>query len=225
MTKNIAKYFDHTILSPNATESDVRKIAEQAMEYNFYGVCVNGCWLQDVSKWLGRTETKTVAVLGFPLGAMSTESKVAEARYLVDSGAQELDMVINIGKYLGGQKSFVEDDIAAVREVAGQVPLKVIVETSFLDAEQIKDLTRVCVAAEVAFIKTSTGFASRGASEDDVRLMKEVINQHANCEMKIKASGGIRSLHDFEKMVAAGADRIGASASVGILQEHEQQRG
>lgn len=220
--KELCQYFDHTILKANATGKDVRQICDEAVQYDFKGVCVNGHWLPEVVSALSTSDVLPVAVLGFPLGANLTATKVAEAKQLVDKGAQELDMVINIGEYLAGERTRVIDDIGEVKEISGNVPLKVIIETAFLDAEQIKDLTHICIDTNVAFIKTSTGFASSGAKEDDVRIMREIIDAKG-APLKIKASGGIRSLKDFEKMVAAGATRVGASASVGIVQEFKDR--
>jgi len=221
--KELCKYFDHTVLKANATREDVLAICEEAKQYDFAGVCVNGYWLPQIVSSLKGTDVLSVAVLGFPLGANLTATKVAETKQLIDVGADELDMVINIGEYLAGDRQKVADDIAAVVDACGQVPLKVIIETAFLDTPHIEDLTKMCIEHKVAFIKTSTGFASSGAKEDDVRTMKTVIDA-AGSDMKIKASGGIRSLRDFEKMVAAGANRIGASASVGIVQEFKDRQ-
>jgi deoxyribose-phosphate aldolase len=221
-TKELAKYFDHTILKPHAMSKDVRSICDEAQQHEFYSVCVNGYWLPKIKKWLDGSGVASCAVVGFPLGANMTETKVNEVKSLVGEGADELDMVINIGEYLAGERSKVIEDIAAVHDACSGRVLKVIVETAFLDREQIMDLTQICVESGVTFIKTSTGFASRGASEDDVVTMKEIINKSGS-SLKIKASGGVRSLKDFEKMVAAGADRIGASASVGILQEFKDR--
>lgn len=218
-SKELCKYFDHTILKPNATRKDVHEICEEAIQHEFFSVCVNGYWLPQVKEWLQGTNVKSVAVLGFPLGAQLTKTKMSEAKQLMELGADELDMVINIGEYLAGERSAVAEDVAAVQSVCGKVPLKVIIETAFHEEEQIRDLTRLCMETGVAFIKTSTGFAHKGANEDDVRAMRDEIELAGNTHLQIKASGGIRSLEDFEKMVAAGANRIGASASVGILQE------
>ena len=222
--QEICQYFDHTILKANATRDDVLAICEDAKQHSFKGVCVNGYWLPQVVSWLSGTDVLPVAVLGFPLGANLTTTKVAETKHLVDAGAKELDMVINVGEYLAGERQKVIDDIAAVHQACAGVPLKVIIETAYLNPEGIRDLTEICIAEKVAFIKTSTGMAASGAKEDDVRLMKEVIDA-AGSPLKIKASGGIRSLKDFEKMAAAGATRIGASASVGIVQEFKDRQG
>ncbi|MCL2547758.1 MAG: deoxyribose-phosphate aldolase [Symbiobacteriaceae bacterium] len=215
---SIASVIDHTLLKPEATTDAVRQICAEALEFNFASVCVNSCHATLVSDLLRGSEVKTCCVIGFPLGAASTLSKVFEAVTAIANGANELDMVINIGAVKEGDWRTVEDDITAVANVAkGKAQLKVILETCLLD-DQEKELA--CLVARKAgadYVKTSTGFSSGGATVADVRLMKRTVPQ-----MKIKASGGIRDLHTARAMLEAGADRLGCSAGVAIVKEEQQ---
>jgi len=217
MTLNeLAKKFDHTLLKATAVEADIRKLCDEAKTYRFASVCVNPCWVPASVELLKGSDVLVCTVIGFPLGANSTVSKTHETSWAVSQGAGEVDMVINVGWVIEGRWDAVEEDIRSVRQAAGAVPLKVILETCYLNDEQI---ARACVAASAAgatFVKTSTGFGTAGATADHVRLMRKSIKP----TMKVKASGGIRTLSDTLDLLEAGADRIGASASVAILKEY-----
>jgi len=212
----IAALIDHTILKADATRADVLKVCREARQYHFASVCVNPFWVPLVRSELAGTPVKVCTVVGFPLGATSTESKASEAAIAVRNGAQEVDMVINVGALKSGEHDAVRADIAAVAKAAhsGGAILKVILETSLLnDTEKAV----ACVLAKEAgadFVKTSTGFSTAGATAHDVALMRQAVGP----ELGVKASGGIRSLQDLEAMTAAGATRIGASASVKIVE-------
>ena len=213
--KVLAKYIDHTLLKADATEEAIHKVCEEAKAYNTASVCVNTSRIPQVAKELAGTDIKACCVVGFPLGAMLTAAKAAEAAYAIDAGAQEVDMVINVGKAKDGDWEFVQSDIAAVKAVCGdRALLKVIIETCLLtDDEKVK----ACLAAKAAgadFVKTSTGFSTGGATVEDIRLMRKTVGP----EMGVKASGGVRTRAAAEAMIKAGATRIGASSSKGILE-------
>jgi deoxyribose-phosphate aldolase len=223
---SLAKTIDHTLLKAIATAEQVRELCSEARKYGFASVCVNPCWVPLCVKELSGTDVLVCTVIGFPLGANATETKVAEARLAVSQGALEVDMVINLGAAKSGDWKAVEADIKGVVEAAragaagregaaGEAIVKVIIETCYLtDAEKVK----ACEAAARAgarFVKTSTGFGTGGASAEDVRLMRKAVGDR----LKVKASGGIRSYHDAIHMLDAGADRIGASSSVAIVSE------
>lgn len=215
--KDFNKYFDHTLLKPDATEADMIKVCREAMEYDFASVCVNGCYVPLVCKTLAGSSVKTAAVVGFPLGAMSADAKAAETKKSLDAGADEIDMVINIGLAKDGRFDLVENEIARMANICHEngALLKVILETCLLTDDEI---TSACLAAKNAradFVKTSTGFSTGGATADDVKLMRRTVGS----SMQIKASGGIRTLKDAMEMIEAGADRLGCSASVAIMKE------
>jgi deoxyribose-phosphate aldolase len=213
---SIARFIDHTLLRPEATHADIVQLCREALENNFASVCVNAYWVPLAASQLVGSEVKVCTVVGFPLGATSTEAKVAETEDALRAGAQEIDMVQNIGALRGGDEQAVEEEIALVAGVchrAGAI-VKVILETALLDDDQ---KTAACLLAQSAgadFVKTSTGFGPSGATVHDVELMRRAVGP----AMGVKASGGIRTLEDLEKMVAAGATRIGASASVKIME-------
>jgi len=212
----IASMIDHTILKPDATRADVVKICREARQYNFASVCVNPYWVPLVKAELSGSPVKVCTVVGFPLGATSTEAKVAETAAALRAGAQEIDMVINVGALRSGDTEAVKADIQQVVKVshaAGAI-VKVILETALLDDNQKAVACTLCKLAGADFVKTSTGFAASGATAHDVALMRQVVGP----EMGVKASGGIRTLSDFRAMAAAGASRIGASASVKIVE-------
>lgn len=212
----IARLIDHTILKPEATREDVRKICSEAKKYSFASVCVNPCWVPLVAAELKGTPVKVCTVIGFPLGANMTETKRAEAEAAVRAGAQEVDMVINVGALRSGDYDLVKLDIQAVVEVAHRAGaiVKTILETALLDDNQKAIACTLAKMAGADFVKTSTGFSTGGATAADIALMRTVVGP----AMGVKASGGIRSLEDVEKMTAAGASRIGASASVKIIE-------
>jgi deoxyribose-phosphate aldolase len=212
----IAALIDHTILKPEATRSDVVKVCREAREYRFASVCVNPYWVPLVARELAGTGVKVCTVVGFPLGATTTDSKVAETTGALRSGAQEIDMVINVGALRSGEFDTVRNDIEQVARVAHQAGaiLKVILETALLDDSQKTMASKLAKAAGADFVKTSTGFSTAGATAHDVALMRTAVGP----EMGVKASGGIRTLQDVQAMTAAGATRIGASASVKIVE-------
>jgi deoxyribose-phosphate aldolase len=213
---SIAALIDHTLLKPEATAADIRKVCEEARKYGFASVCVNPYWVPLVAQELAGSPVKVCSVVGFPLGASSTASKVNETQMAVKDGAQEIDMVLNVGELRGGNHRVVEDDIRAVVSAAhatGAI-VKVIIETCLLDEPQKITACRLAKNAEADFVKTSTGFSTGGATLEDVALMRRTVGP----EMGVKASGGVRTLEDLKKMVAAGATRVGASSSVKIIE-------
>ena len=210
-----SKVFDHTILKPDASKDAVIKICNEALEYNFASVCVNQYRVKLVSELLKGSDVKTCAVVGFPLGATSGKVKAYEAQCAIEDGATEIDMVINIGALKDKEYELVLDDIKAVRNVCepGKITLKVIIETCLLtDDEKIK-ACELSLEAKADFVKTSTGFSTGGATTEDVALMRKVVGDNAY----VKASGGIRDKETALKMVNAGADRLGTSATVNIV--------
>jgi deoxyribose-phosphate aldolase len=214
--RNIASLIDHTILKPEAVRGDIKTTCAEALKYGFASVCVNSFWTPFVASELRGSAVKACAVVGFPLGAASTAAKIAETRAAIADGAQELDMVINVGALRGGELGIVEADIRAVANAAHEkgAILKVIMETALLSDEEKVLACRSAVAAGADFVKTSTGFSRSGATTDDVALLRRTVGP----SIGVKASGGIRTLADLRAMVAAGANRIGASASVRILE-------
>jgi len=211
-----AALIDHTILKADATREDVIKVCREARQYSFASVCVNPYWVPLVKAELAGSPVKVCTVIGFPLGATSTEAKVAETVAAVRAGAQEIDMVINVGALKSGDTDAVKQDIQAVVKVAhgaGAI-VKVILETALLDDTQKTVASRICKAAGADFVKTSTGFSTSGATAHDIALMRAAVGP----ELGVKASGGIRTLQDVQAMTAAGATRIGASASVKIVE-------
>lgn len=208
------KMIDHTILKAEATEEKVKQLCSEAKEYDFASVCVNSCYAALVSSELKGTDVKTCCVVGFPLGAMSTKAKAYETKIAVEDGADEIDMVINVGYMKAKKFDMVLDDIKAVRAaVPAPKILKVIIETCLLTDEEKVKACELSVEAKADFVKTSTGFSTGGATKEDVNLMKKAVNGKA----LVKASGGIRDKQTALEMVKAGADRIGASASVEIV--------
>lgn len=213
---SIAQYFDHTVLKPEATKADVLRVTAEARRYGFASVCINPYWVPLVARELAGTPVKICTVIGFPLGASLTQSKRQEAEAVIRLGAQEVDMVLNVGALVAGDFDAVKMDIQAVVEVAhaGGALVKVILETCLLDDNQKMIACSLASLAGADFVKTSTGFSRGGATAHDVALMRSVVGE----EMGVKASGGIRTLEDFRVMLAAGANRIGASASVQIVE-------
>ena len=213
---SIAALIDHTILKPEATRDDVVKICREARQYGFASVCVNPYWVPLVRAELAGSAVKVCTVVGFPLGATSTEAKVAETAVAVRVGATEIDMVINIGALRSGDRDAVRQDIRQVVRTAHEAGaiVKVILETALLDDAQKAAACTLAKQAGADFVKTSTGFSTSGATAHDVALMREAVGP----EMGIKAAGGIRTLSDLRAMTAAGATRIGASASIKIVE-------
>lgn len=208
---NLAKYIDHTILKAVATKEDVTKLCAEAAQYGFASVCVNPFWVSLCADLLKGSGVKVCTVIGFPLGANSSKVKAFEAELAIKEGADEVDMVINIGALKSGMLDVVKEDIAAVREASKGKTLKVIIETSYLTEEEKKTVCKICAECGVDFVKTSTGFSDAGAKAEDVKLMAEASG------LAVKASGGIRSKEDALKMIEAGASRLGTSAGVKIV--------
>ncbi len=211
---NLAGMIDHTMLKADAPRDVIVRYCEEAKQYGFASVCVNSCRVPLVAQQLQGSDVKVCCVVGFPLGAMLTEAKAAEAKYAVAAGAQEVDMVINIGWMKDKDYEAVQKDIEAVREATGKnAILKVIIETCLLTDEEKVKACELSVAAGADFVKTSTGFSTGGATAEDVALMKKTVDGRA----LVKASGGIRTNADALRMVEAGADRIGVGNGVPLL--------
>ena len=207
------KYIDHTILKATASSSDVQKLCEEAIEHKFYSVCVNGCYVADAKQLLQGTDVKVAAVVGFPLGAMTTAAKVFEAKEAVENGASEIDMVINVAKLKDGEFEYVENEIRQIKEAIGDNVLKVIIETCYLTDEEKVKACELSLVAKADFVKTSTGFGTGGATYEDVKLMKSVVGDNA----KVKASGGVRDKETAQKYVNLGAERLGTSSGIEIV--------
>jgi deoxyribose-phosphate aldolase len=212
-----AKYIDHTLLKPEATPQQIRKLCEEAKEYQFASVCVNPTHVKLCAGLLANSGVKVCSVIGFPLGANTTATKVFETQGAIADGASEIDMVINIGALKDRNLDLLEHDISAVAEAAhaGNALLKVIIETALLTDEEKQIACRTAQKVGADFVKTSTGFSTGGATVEDVALMRRTVGP----QIGVKAAGGIRTAEDFEKMIQAGATRIGASSGVRIIQE------
>lgn len=210
---NIASYIDHTVLKADASCEQIEKICAEAKEYHFASVCVNSCHVPYCSKQLKDTDVEVCTVVGFPLGAMSTKAKAFEAAQAVEDGADEVDMVINIGWLKDGKDDLVLADIKAVKEACGEKLLKVIIETCLLtDDEKVKACS-LSVKAGADYVKTSTGFSTAGAKSADIALMRKTVGP----EIGVKASGGIHTYEEAMEMIDAGASRIGASCGIAIV--------
>jgi len=205
---DIAKYIDYTLLKATATPADIEKLCKEALEYGFYSVCVNSGYVPLAAEQLKGSKVKVCTVVGFPLGAMSTQAKLYETSVALSQGAQEIDMVLNVGLFLSGNVAKVLDEIALLKQETGDRVLKVIIETCYLNDDQKRLASQVCVDAGADFVKTSTGFGTGGATLADVQLIREVVGDRA----KIKASGGIRDKQTALQYISLGVDRIGASA-------------
>jgi len=205
---DIAKYIDYTLLKATATPADIEKLCKEALEYGFYSVCVNSGYVPLAAEQLKGSKVKVCTVVGFPLGAMSAKAKYFETGEALADGADEIDMVLNVGLFLSGNVAKVLDEIALLKQETGDRVLKVIIETCYLNDEQKRLASQVCVDAGADFVKTSTGFGTGGATLADVQLIREVVGDRA----KIKASGGIRDKQTALQYISLGVDRIGASA-------------
>lgn len=209
-----AAMIDHTLLKPDATKNQVKRLCEEAIEYGFHSVCVNSSFVYYCTQLLRGTDVKVCTVVGFPLGAMSTAGKVAETTAAIEDGADEIDMVIHVGMIKSGDWDYVRQDIASVVEASGNNALvKVILETCLLTEEEKVHACRVCQEAGADYVKTSTGFSTGGATVEDVHLMRQTVQD----TMGVKASGGIRTAEDARRMEEAGADRLGTSAGISIV--------
>jgi len=212
--KSLASFIDHTLLKADATEAQLKQLCEEAIKYGFATVCVNSSRVKFCASLLKKKKPKVISVVGFPLGAMSTTAKVFETKQAIKDGAKEIDTVINIGALKDKNYKFVLEDIRKVVKAAGKrISVKVILETCLLDQEEKRIACALAQEAGAAFVKTSTGFSSAGASVEDIRLMRETVGPI----MGVKASGGIRTRDDALKMISAGANRIGASAGVSMM--------
>lgn len=210
---NINKLIDHTLLKAFATEEDIKKLCEEAKEFNFKSVCVNPCHVALAKKCLENSDVLVCTVIGFPLGANTVETKVFETKDAINNGAQEIDMVINVGKAKEHNYDYIENEISSIVKVANGLTVKVIIETCYLTDEEKVEVCKAATRAKATFVKTSTGFGTGGATAHDVKLMKENISPN----MFVKASGGVKNLEDLNIMVASGASRIGASSGVAIM--------
>lgn len=217
----INQYIDHTLLKPESRQDQIDKLIREAKTYNFASVCINPTWVSYAAKALEGTDIKVCTVIGFPLGATTSAVKAFETKDAISHGADEVDMVINIGQAKSGHFAFVEEDIRAVVEASGDKLVKVIIETCLLiDKEKIK-ACQAAVAAGADFVKTSTGFSTAGARLDDVRLMRQTVGP----DVGVKAAGGTRSLEDAQAFIEAGATRIGTSAGVTIMEGKQTNSG
>ena len=216
--QNINQLIDHTILKPEASIDDIRKLCIEAKEYNFYSVCVNSAYVNVAYNFLLHSNVKVCSVVGFPLGAMIKEAKAYEAKFAVDSGAEEIDMVINIGLLKSGKIDLFERDIKKVREACKASVLKVIIETCLLDDKEKILACKIAKEYGADFVKTSTGFSTGGATEHDVELMRKTVGD----KMGVKASGGIKTYEDAIKMINAGANRLGTSSGIAIMKSAKE---
>lgn len=210
------KYIEHTLLKQDATEAELIKLFDEAKEHNFLGVCINPCYVKLAHDYLKDSGVKVVTVIGFPLGANKTDVKVFETKCAVDDGADEIDMVINVTWLKDKQYDLIVNEIKKIKEACGNHNLKVILETDLLTKEEIKKACELCIQGGADFVKTSTGFVKNGvgAKEEDVKLMHETVSPHG---LQVKASGGIRDKEAAEKMIKAGAVRLGTSSGVKIV--------
>ncbi len=210
---NLNKYIDHTVLKADTPQATVQKIIDEAIQYDFMSVCLNPTWVSFAAEKLAATDVKVCTVIGFPLGANTSAVKAFEAAEAVKNGADEVDMVINIGAAKDGDWDLVESDIQAVVDASGDVLTKVIIETSLLTDEEKVKACQAAVRAGADFVKTSTGFSTAGATVSDIALMRQTVGP----DLGVKASGGVRSMADAEAMIAAGATRLGTSNGVEIM--------
>lgn len=211
----IERYIDHTLLKPTATPGAIRQLCAEAREFNFFAVCVNSCYVALAKDELKDSGIKIAAVVGFPLGAMSTKAKVFEAQFCVDHGADEIDMVINIGWLKFGEYQWVKDEITKLKQAIGSRKLKVIIETCYLTDEEKKIASMLVVEGNADFVKTSTGFGSGGATFEDIELIKRVIQD----KIKIKASGGIKDKKTAKRYLDMGVSRLGTSSGIVIVED------
>lgn len=212
---NYDKMIDHTVLKADTPLETVKRICDEAMEYGFASVCINPCHVAYCADYLKDSDVNVCTVIGFPLGANTSAVKAFETKDAIANGADEIDMVMNIGALKDKNYDLVRDDVKAVVEAANGTLVKVILETCLLTEDEIKKACELCVEAKADYVKTSTGFSTRGATIEDVRIMKEAVHGKA----KVKAAGGVRTPEDMVKIVAAGADRIGTSAGCSLVKK------
>ena len=212
---NYNKMIDHTVLKADTPLETVKRICDEAMEYGFASVCINPCHVAYCADYLKDSDVNVCTVIGFPLGANTSAVKAFETKDAIANGADEIDMVMNIGALKDKNYDLVRDDVKAVVEAANGTLVKVILESCLLTEDEIKKACELCVEAKADYVKTSTGFSTRGATIEDVRIMKEAVHGKA----KVKAAGGVRTPEDMVKIVAAGADRIGTSAGCSLVKK------
>ena len=211
------KYIDHTLLKAVASESDIRKLCDEAIAYNFKAVCINPNYVSFAKEYLADSDVLVCTVIGFPLGASTTKVKVFEAKDAVLNGADEIDMVINIGRFKNKEYDYILNEINDIKAAIADKVLKVIVETAYLSESEIIKVSEIVNESNADFIKTSTGFADRGATIEDVVIMKSIVKDNT----LIKAAGGVRSNADLIKMIEAGANRIGTSSGTKLIDKNE----
>ncbi len=214
LTMKINKYIDHTQLAADATEEKIKKLCDEAIKYDFASVCVNSCWVKYCADYLKNSDVNVCTVVGFPLGAMSTKAKAFEAKEAVLDGADEVDMVINIGALHDKKYDYVENDIREVKKACGDKLLKVIIEACLLSDEEKVKACELSKKAGADYVKTSTGFSKSGAKCEDVALMRKTVGN----DMGVKAAGGIRDTETALKMIESGASRLGCSAGIAIIE-------
>ncbi|WP_412469714.1 MULTISPECIES: deoxyribose-phosphate aldolase [unclassified Halobacteriovorax] len=212
--QDIAQFIDHTLLKPEASSLQIKKLCQEANEYGFKSVCINPSNILEARKHIDPSKSLICTVIGFPLGAMTTETKVFETKDAIEKGADEIDMVLNIGRLKEGNLEYVEQDIAAVVKAANGKVVKVIFETCLLNEKEIRLAAKASISAGASFIKTSTGFSSEGANPEVVSIM--IDEAQGKCE--VKASGGVRSLEDARKYLEMGVKRLGTSSGVAIME-------
>ncbi len=209
----INKFIDHTVLYADADLGKVEKLCNEAKEYDFASVCVNSCWVKKCAELLKGTDVNVCTVVGFPLGAMSSDAKAFEAKKAIEDGATEIDMVLNVGYIKSGMLKEAEEDIRTVKNACGKVLLKVILETCLLTDEEKVTACKLAESAGADYVKTSTGFSKGGATVEDVKLMRATVGDR----LGVKASGGIRDAATAEAMIKAGASRLGCSSGIAIM--------
>lgn len=213
--QELARMIDHTLLRPYASEDDIRILCQEAKENNFYAVSINPTWTKLCAQLLKDTPVKVDVCVGFPLGSTTAHIKVAETAEAIKNGAQEIDMVINIGALKSGYTAYVEKEIAIVVKTAGNIPVKVILETSYLNNDEKVAVCEMAIRTGASFVKTSTGYGTKGATVEDVQLLRKAVGKF----LGVKAAGGIRTYGEALAMIEAGANRIGTSTSLDILQD------
>lgn len=213
----LSKYIDHTLLKADASLKAIEKLCDEAIDYDFKSVCVNTCNIEFCKKKLAGSDVLVCCVIGFPLGAMSTEAKVCETKDAIAKGADEVDMVLNIGRLKDQDYDYVTEEIRKVKEACGSRTLKVIIETCLLSDEEKVKACECILRAGADFVKTSTGFSTSGATFEDVALLRKTVGD----KCYVKAAGGVRSREDFDKMIELGADRIGTSSGTKLIQKGE----
>lgn len=211
-------YIDHTLLKPTATPKDIKELCKEASTHQFFAICVSPCYIPIAKLALQNSNTKIAAVIGFPLGAMTTEAKVFEAKDAIAKGADEIDMVINIGMLKAGKSSYVENEIAEVKKAINSKVLKVIIETCFLTDDEKESACKAALNANADFVKTSTGFGTGGATFQDIKLMKKIVGD----QMQIKASGGIKDRETAIEYINLGVSRLGTSSGIKLITSEEK---